>query len=370
MPSSSTTTARGNDRRHALHSAIVAAMTTRPSFVDLVSDTATRPTKGMYDAMMTAPLGDEQKGEDPTVRALEERTAKLLGQESALFLPSATMANQIALSLLCGPGDEVICHRSSHVYNYETGGTAMTARAQIAVLDGPKGFFTGDDVLRVVRADDPHLPDTRVVVVEQTSNGGGGTVWPDATFASVVEVCRAHKLALHIDGARLMHAAVARGTAPTTWTAHATTVQMCFSKGLGCPFGAVLALPSSLWRGARRRKQALGGALRQAGVIAGAMLYALDHHVERLADDHRRAQALADGLARLDGLSVEVPETNLVFFSITRPGLTPRALCDKLRQNGVRMAPTIDGRIRACLHLDVDDAGVELSVRAAKSALA
>lgn len=343
---------------------------TAPQLVDLVSDTATRPTPGMLEAMARAPLGDEQKGEDPTVNALQDRAARLLGQESALFLPSATMANQIALALHCEAGDEVVCHRSAHIYNHETGATAILARAQVQPLDGPHGLFTGSDIKKVLRVDDPHLPRTRAVVVENTSNGGGGTVWPDAYFDSVVDTCREHELRLHIDGARLMNASIARDVPPSHWGARAHTVQMCFSKALGCPFGAVLALPRAQWKAARRKKQALGGALRQAGVIAGAMLFALDHHVERIRDDHVRAQKLASGLAELDGLVVEPCETNLVFFRVEREGFTPATFCTGLLEHGVRMGTTIDGRVRACLHLDVDDEGLDRSLAAAAAVLA
>lgn len=341
-------------------------MTKRPDLVDLISDTATRPTEGMLRAMAEAPLGDEQKGEDPTTHRLEEWAAELLGKERALFLPSATMANQIALALLCEAGDEVICHRTAHVYNHETGGTAMTARAQIQPLDGQRGFFSGDDVRRVLRVDDPHFPKTRVVVVENTSNGGGGSIWPASLFDSVADACDELGLALHIDGARLMNAAVAAGVPPTRWTARATTVQMCFSKGLGCPFGAVLAMPEALFWRARRLKQALGGALRQSGVVTGAMLYALEHHVERLADDHARARRLAEGLAAIEGVTVEPVDTNLVFFHVDAERLSARELCDLLLARKVRMGAVSDTRVRACLHLDIDDAGVDLAIEAVR----
>ena len=341
-----------------------------PPLVDLISDTATKPTAGMLAAMASAELGDEQKGEDPTVNALQARVATLLGQERALFLPSATMANQIAMALHCDAGDEIICHESAHLFNYETGATAINARAQIRTIRTPRGVFDADDVAALLRADDPHLPKTAAVSVENTSNGGGGTVWPDAHFNAVADLCEQEGIALHIDGARLMNAAVAHGCAPSRWGARATTVQMCFSKGLGCPFGAVLALPDALYWRARRYKQGMGGALRQAGVIAGAMLYALDHHVDRLADDHARARTLRDGLAAIDGIEAEPAPTNLVFFRLTRPGLSPQAFCDALLAHGVRMAPESSVRIRACLHLGIDDAGVQQALNAARAVLA
>lgn len=335
------------------------------TLVDLVSDTATRPSEAMKRAMFDAPLGDEQKGEDPTTNKLEARVAQLLGHEAALFVPSATAANQIALALHCQAGDEVVCHRTAHVYNHECGGTAITARAQIQALDTPRGLFGADDVKRVLRIDDPHYPRTRVVVVENTSNGGGGTVWPKARFDEVADFCAAHDLALHLDGARLMNASVAAGLPPSTWAARATTVQVCFSKGMGCPFGAVLAMPASLRHRARRLKQALGAALRQSGVIAAAMLYALDENVAKLADDHRRARALADGLAALDGIEVEPVETNLVFFRVRDAA----AFTARLQTHGVRMGVAGADRVRACLHLDVDDDGVERALQAARAAL-
>jgi threonine aldolase len=344
-------------------------MSARPAIVDLISDTATRPTPGMYEAMQSAPLGDEQKGEDPSVNALQERAAALLGTERSLFLPTASMANQIALALHCGPGDEVLCHPTAHVRNHETGGTAVHARAQINCIEGERGHFSGDDVRAHLRVDDPHYPDTRVVVVENTSNGGGGALWPDALFDSVADACDELDIALHIDGARLMNAAVKAGVEPSRWGARAKTVQMCFSKGLGCPFGAVLGLSEAQWRPARRWKQRLGGALRQAGVIAGAMSYALDHNVEKLAEDHRRAARLAEGLAELDGISVEPADTNLVYFQVEPEGLDAAAFCERLLGHDVRMGAVGARRVRACLHLDVDDAGVEQALTAAKAAL-
>jgi threonine aldolase len=338
--------------------------------VDLISDTATRPVPGMLEAMATAPLGDEQRGEDSTVRRLEERAAALLGQPRALFLPSATMANQIALALHAGPGDEVLCHKTAHVVNYEAGGVAVIARAQLLPLEGARGFFSADDVRAALRTDDPHHPESRCVVVENTSNGGGGGVWPDALFDGVADLCAERGLALHIDGARLLNAAVRAGVEPARWGRRATTVQMCFSKGLGCPFGAVLALPEALWRPARRYKQRLGGALRQAGVIAGAMLYALDHHIERLADDHERAARLAAGLAQLEGIEVEPVETNLVYFRVHKERMGASELAARLLEAGVRVGATGEQRLRACTHLDVSDAGIARALAAARQILA
>jgi threonine aldolase len=341
--------------------------------IDLGSDTATRPTPAMKKAMSEALLGDEQRGEDPTTTALEERVAALLGFERGLFLPSATMANQIALALHAGAGDEVIAHRTAHVIHYEGGGTTMTSRAQLYPLDTPRGIFTATDVEAAVRADDPHHPKTACVVVENTSNGGGGAVWPLAVLDGVIGFCRDRNIAVHVDGARLWNAATALCVPPRRLCAGATTVQVCFSKGLGCPFGAILALSSSSWPRARRLKQALGGALRQSGVCTGAMLHALDHHVDRLGEDHARAQRLARGLSAIAGVSVEPVDTNLVFFSTTKPAA---AVMAAVLARGVRVglvARTVSPareRLRACLHLDVDDAGVDAAIAAVRSALA
>lgn len=344
-------------------------MTHPPLLVDLISDTATRPTAGMLAAMAAAVTGDEQKGEDPTTKSLEERAAALLGTEAALFLPSATLANQIALALHAGPGDEVVCHRSAHIFNYETGGTAVTARAQTFPIDGARGFFGRGELEAAIRKDDPHLPRTAVVVVENTSNSGGGGVWPDSLFDEVSDLCDEHAIPLHIDGARLMNASVRAGVPPSRWGRRATTVQMCFSKGLGCPFGAVLGMPTAMWPSARRWKQRLGGALRQSGVVTAAMHFALDHHVSLLAEDHGRAQRLGAGLAALPFVDVEPIETNLVFFHVRHPHLGAAGFCAALQTAGVRMGAVSETRVRACLHHDVSDDGVDMALAAARQAL-
>lgn len=340
--------------------------------IDLVSDTATRPTAGMKRAMAEALLGDEQKGEDPTTTALEERVAALLGFERALFVPSATMANQISLALHAGAGDEIIAHKTAHVVHYEGGGTAMNTRAQFFQLDTPRGIFSANDVAAALRSDDPHHPKSACVVVENTSNVGGGSVWPLDVYDGVADLCRDRSLALHIDGARLWHAATALDVPMKRLTRGATTTQVCFSKGLGCPFGAVLGLSAHLWPRARRLKQGLGGALRQSGVITGALLYALDHHLPRLGDDHRRARAFATRLAAIPGVCVDPTETNLVFFTTTKP---PAALIKACGERGVRLgavARTVAAgdRVRACFHLDVSDADVDTAVAAVAAALA
>jgi threonine aldolase len=330
--------------------------------VDLYSDTATRPSAGMLQAMSRALLGDEQRGTDPTVKELERRMAELLGKERAVLVPTATMANQIALVLHTRGGDEILCHRNAHVFNNEGGGVSANTHAQILPLEGERGIFDAAAVRAAIRPDDPHQPVTRLVVVENTSNGGGGSVWPDEAFFGVVNVCKEKNLALHVDGARLFNAAVARGVAPSHWARHGSSVQICFSKGLGCPLGAVLAIDEKHESTVRRIKQRFGGALRQAGVIAGAMLYALEHNVQRLADDHRRARALAEGLRAFPALQLDPVETNLVYFRY--PGGKTEELVAKLKAHGVLVSRVGSDRVRACTHLDVSDEDIRVALAA------
>lgn len=341
------------------------------ALIDLGSDTATRPCAAMLAAMSTAPLGDEQKGEDPTTAALEARVATLLGKERALALPSATMANQIALALHVEAGGEVIAHRSAHVVHYEGGGTSIIARAQPYLLDTPRGVFSAADVEAAIRVDDPHHPRSQCVVIENTSNGGGGTPWPLDVLDDVYALCAARGLAVHVDGARLWHAAIAQEVPLARLVEGATTVQVCFSKGLGCAFGAVLALPASLWPRARRLKQALGGALRQSGVMTAAMSYALDHHLPALVDDHRRARRFAEGLGVIAGIVVEPVPTNLVFFTVADPQrFIATMLARGVRIGGVAKTVTPGPlRLRACFHRDVDDDMVEQAIAACAAAV-
>lgn len=311
--------------------------------------------------MVEAELGDEQRFLDPTVNRVEARVAAMLGKERAVLLPSATMANQIALTLHCAPGGEVLCHQSAHVYNSEAGGLALNARAQVMALGGQGGFFDGNAVRAATRARAFRLPRTRVVVVENTTNAPGGLVWPDATFDSVVVAARELGLGLHLDGARLWNAAVARGVEVSRWSSMVDTVSVCFSKGLGCPFGAVLAGEGGLMHEARHLKQAMGGALRQSGIVAACMEYALDHHLQRLAEDHERAAVLASSLAGCEALRVVPPETNMVYFdSLRMPAVSFVAA---LEARGV-LASEVAGRVRLCTHLGIDDDAVRLAADA------
>jgi threonine aldolase len=302
--------------------------------------------------MVRAELGDEQRCADPTVNRLEARVAALLGKEQAVLVPSATMANQIALSLHCSRGGEVVCHRTAHVYNYEAGGLARNARAQVFPIDGEGGFFDGDTLRRATRGAGTHLARTRAVVVENTTNVPGGRVWPDESFDSMLTAARALGLAVHLDGARLWNAAIRAGVPVSRWSRHVDTVSVCFSKGLGCPFGAVLAGGREDMDEARHVKQALGGALRQSGIIAAAMEYALDHHVERLVEDHERATRIARGLAAIAELELWLPETNMVYFRHRELASEPFA--NLLERAGV-LVSEVEGRLRLCTHLGIDD---------------
>jgi threonine aldolase len=334
-----------------------------PGAVNLYSDTQTRPTEGMRRAIAVADVGDEQRGEDPTTRQLEERVAELLGQEAGLFLPSGTMCNQISLRLHARPGgDELILDRTAHPIIAEAGGPAWNSGLMINALDGDGGIFTGDAVRAAVRPDSRYMPRSRIVSVEQTTNMGGGRVWPLDSVHDVLAAAREHDLRTHLDGARLMNAVVASGVSAAEYAGGFDTAWLDFTKGLGAPVGAVLTGSRELIHEAWRWKQQMGGAFRQSGIVAAGCLYALDHNVERLAEDHEHARLLADGLADL-GLEVVAPETNIVIFA------APPGFREAMARRAVEVSGTPDGRFRAVTHLDVGRAEVEEALKAAKDAL-
>jgi threonine aldolase len=324
--------------------------------VNLFSDTQTRPSEGMRRAIAEAEVGDEQRFADPTTIRLQERVAELLGHEAALFLPSGTMCNQIAIRLHTRPGgDELIAAANSHPVNYEAGGPAFFGGAMLRTIDAPTGIFEPGDLEAAIRpAGDRYAPRSRLVSVEQTTNLGGGRVWPLQTVRGVIETARAHDMRAHLDGARLMNAVVASGTSAAEWAGSFDTAWIDFTKGLGAPVGAVLAGSDELIDEAWRYKQMIGGALRQSGIVAAACLYALDHHVDRLADDHANARTLADGLAEL-GFDVQPPDTNIVIADVVD---APK-LVGELWERGVEVTPMSPTKIRCVTHLDVDADGVE-----------
>jgi threonine aldolase len=341
-----------------------------PIEVDLYSDTVTKPTPAMRRFMCDAEVGDEQKGEDPTVNRLQEVVAELLGKAAAVFLPSGTMCNEIAMRVHCRPGDEMLAHRTAHPIHFETGGPAALAGVNVRPLDGPRGQFDAAAVDEAVRPASRHFPRSRLLWVEQTSNLGGGSVWSLARVKAVAQAGRRHGLVTHMDGARLMNAVVASGVPAAAYAAPFDSAWIDFTKGLGAPVGAALAGSREFIAEAWRCKQQMGGAMRQAGIIAAGGLYALRHHVERLAEDHARARRLAEGLAELPGIKVEPAEvdTNLVFFDVTGSLDAPAAV-ERLLAHGVRMGALGPRTIRAVTHLDVSDAGIDRALAAARAVL-
>ncbi|WP_167443261.1 MULTISPECIES: threonine aldolase family protein [Rhodopseudomonas] len=329
-----------------------------PARINLLSDTQTRPTPAMREAMARAEVGDEQTGDDPTTNLLQERVAALLGKQAAVFLPSGTMCNVTTTLATCRPGDEIIAHRTAHILSREGGAHAALGGFQITGLDGDDGQFSLDAFRAALHPKNRYEPPQVMVSAEQTANIGGGTIWPQATLDAVAGAGKDSGLWTHIDGARLMNAVVATGVSTERMTKGWDSVWIDFSKGLGAPVGAVLAGPRDFIDEVWRWKQRLGGSMRQSGVIAAACLYALDHHVDRLADDHANARRLASGLAQIDGVEVQTPQTNLVFFRPDRAGVSGPALVAGLRARGVVLA-MMDGRIRACTHLDVDTDMIE-----------
>jgi len=338
------------------------------SVINLYSDTQTRPDEAMRQAMANAEVGDEQRGLDPTVNALCEEVAELLGKEAAVFLPSGSMCNQIAVRLHIRPlGDEMYLHRLAHPITAEAGGAAAISGAMVMPLEGEGGKFTAD-ALRARMRDpaDRHEPRSRLVMVEQTTNLGGGRVWPLAQIEEVLEVAKEFDLRTHLDGARLLNATVASGESAAAYAAGFETAWIDFSKGLGAPIGACLAGSDELIEEAWRYKQMLGGSMRQAGFVAAAARYGLQHNVERLADDHANAKFLAEGLAEIDGVEIDpsTVETNIVIFDVADAD----GLHDKLKAAGVETS-LLEGRVRMVTHLDVDRAGIEKALAEVQTAL-
>ena len=332
-----------------------------PAFVDFFSDTKTRPTAAMRAVMANAEVGDERAGEDPTVNRLVERCAALLGKEAAVYLPSGTMCNEIAVAVHCRPGDEVLCDATSHLIGFEGGGPAALAGVMLNTLAGTRGIYSAQQLREKLRPDRPYAPRQRLVEVEQTANLGGGAVWPLAALRDVAQTAKARGLATHMDGARLLNACVASGVAAAEYAQGYDSVWIDFSKGLGAPGGAVLAGDAAFVAEARRLQFRWGGAMRQSGIIAAACDYALDHHVARLADDHANARALAQGIAAIAGLAIDVAgvETNLVYFDVTDARYDAASLAAAALARGVRFSEMGPRTLRAVTHLDVDAAAVQ-----------
>jgi threonine aldolase len=343
------------------------------TFVDLRSDTATRPTPGMREAIARAEVGDEQKREDPTVNELEQRVAALVGQEEAVFLPTATMANQIALRLLSEPGDELLADGWSHLFINELGGPAVHSGLAMRPLETVDGRFTAEQVREAVwDRRDTHRPITRLVSIENTNNSAGGRIWPVDEIAAIRDVCDELDLRLQLDGARLMNASVGSEVAAAEIGRHFDTVTLCLSKGLGCPLGALVAGSAERMAKARRLKHLFGGAMRQAGIVAAAGVYALDNHVALLADDHARARRLAEGW-HAAGLAVVLDqvETNFVQLDVEPLGLGKFDAIAALKEKGVGVSNTVHPtKLRAVTHLDVSDEDIDWAIELAPEALA
>ncbi|MBV8924356.1 MAG: threonine aldolase family protein [Bradyrhizobium sp.] len=332
-----------------------------PLRINLLSDTQTKPTPAMREAMARAEVGDEQVGDDPCVNLLCERVADLLGKEAAVFMPSGTMCNVTATLVHCRPGDEILAHETAHIIAREGGAHAALGGFQITPLKGDHGRFTPETLRKALHPRTRYQPTQVLVSVEQTANIGGGTIWKKDTLDEIVSIAKSAGMATHMDGARLLNAQVATGISARELAAGWDSAWIDFSKGLGAPIGGAIAGTHTFIDEVWRWKQRLGGAMRQAGICAAACLYALDHHVDRLAEDHAHARALARGLAQISGIEVQEPETNLVFFKPDGAGVSGDKMVAVLAKRGVMLA-MMDGRIRACTHLDVTGPMVEETV--------
>jgi threonine aldolase len=328
--------------------------------IDLRSDTVTRPTEGMRQAMFDAPVGDDVFGEDPTVNRLEEYVADLLGKEAALYAPSGTMTNQIGVHVNTNRGEEVLLHEGSHIFVYEAGAPAMLSGIQLSTLPGEHGVLDPEAIRAAVRPEDVHFPRSRLLCLENTHNTAGGKVYPLENFAAAATTAKELGLKVHLDGARLFNAQAATGVPASEWCAHADTVSVCSSKGLGAPVGSLLAGDEETMRESRRARKAFGGGMRQAGIIAAASLYAFENHLDRLAEDHERARNLAAGLREV-GYDAQEPETNLVLVAVEDPS----GFLQALSREGVLATPGKPGFARLCTHLDVGDEEIETAVEAA-----
>lgn len=338
-----------------------------PTFpvIDLRSDTVTKPTPEMRAAMAAAEVGDDVLGDDPTVIRLQDTIAKIMGKEAACFVPSGTMANQTAIRAQTEHGDGIIAHRDSHIFLYETGGPAALSGCLAQMIDGPRGIFDVEHFVPHVKPNSIHFAKSSLLVIENTHNRGGGSIWPLDQVRRVTTKARELGMRCHLDGARIWNACSATGLEPAEYAQYFDTISCCFSKGLGAPVGsAVCGDAKTIGRVARFRKM-FGGAMRQSGVLAAAALFALEHHRERLSEDHLGALELARGLVGAPNLSVAAHEidTNMVFFDVDPAFMTGAEFCKRLETRGVRMLPTAAQRIRAVVHLDIRPGMIEQAVK-------
>lgn len=324
--------------------------------IDLRSDTVTNPTLGMVEAMQNAKLGDDVYAEDPTVNALQARLAKMFGKDKALFFPTGTMANQAAIKLHTQPGEQVICDKYAHIYNYEGGGASFNSGVSCKLVDGQRGMMTAQQVMEAINPPDfYHSPLTTLVALENTTNKGGGACWDFQEIKNIKSVCETHNLGLHLDGARLWNALETTNESPTEYGAVFDTISVCLSKGLGCPIGSVLIGNEAIMEKALRVRKMLGGGMRQVGVLAAAGLYALDHHRTRLADDHIKAKAIGETLQKLDYVAEVQPiETNIVIFELASH-IDSDSFIKNLKSKNILISNMGGGKLRMVTHLDYTD---------------
>jgi threonine aldolase len=339
--------------------------------VDLRSDTVTRPSKGMRAAMAAAEVGDDIYGEDPTANELQAKVAALLGKEAGLFVPSGTMSNQLAIKGHTQPGDEIICEQDCHLFNYEASGPAVNSLVMPRPIKGERGVMRLEDVARAIRPNNIHAGRTSLITVENTHNRAGGRIYPLAEIIKLAQLARERQIAMHLDGARLWNAVVETGIPPKEWCQYFDSVSVCFSKGLGAPVGSVLCGSYEFIQKALRWRKILGGGMRQVGILAAACLYALEHNLERLKEDHANARYLAQALQPIDGLEVNPQhvETNMVMIYVRRPGMSAADLSQALAKKGILINAVDQERLRAVTHLDVNRQQIELAIATFKQVL-
>jgi threonine aldolase len=339
--------------------------------IDLRSDTVTKPTPAMRKAMVEAEVGDDVFGEDPTVNALQEKVAKLLGKEAAIFVPTGTMANQLAIKSHTQPGDEVIIEGTSHLYNFEGGAGAALSGVQFYCLKGIRGILDASQIEEAIRPIDHHFPVTRLICLENTHNRGGGSIYPIEKMVEIYRLAKSKGFLVHLDGARLWNASVATGIHLREYAQCADSVSACLSKGLGAPIGSVVTGSKTFIDRVHRFRKMFGGGMRQVGIIAAAGIYALDHHIERLKEDHQNAKRLALGLKGLKGVSIDPGqvETNIIIFNIANTGMTAPQIAEVMKKNGVLIHPIGKTQIRLLTHLDVSSGDIETALKAFEKVL-
>ncbi len=333
-------------------------------WIDYRSDTITKPTPEMRKVMAEAEVGDDVFGDDPTVNRLQERVAELTGKEAALFVPSGTMGNQISLNAHTQPGQEVIVEADAHIFYYECGAPGMLSGVQLRPLSGKHGVLTADQIAAAIRPPDVHQPQTSLICLENTHNRAGGTIYPLEEIQRIARLARDKGIKLHLDGARLWNAAVATGISLKEWCEPFDSVSLCFSKGLGAPIGSIVVGSRRFIERAHYYRKAYGGGMRQVGIIAAGALYAVEHHFERLADDHRHARQIAEALVELPGiqLNLDTVQTNIIIFELNHPTLSPARLVDQLNDNGILIISMGGNKLRIVTHLHITDADVEKTI--------